>query len=204
VLDDPRRHLREMIEELPRYADKIKPGYTVVDLGANIGIVSEYAAERAGRVISVEPSVRHYDLLIKRMRSFTNATQINAAVWTHDGAVRFDEDPNNFTMDRVNYKTPSGIGPSIPCYTLPSLLRLFSVAHVDFLKMDIEGAELDILQHPTFAEAAPLIDTMWVEVHNYQNWEPCDVVYRKVEAAAKRHFQVISQNTWGWFFATRS
>lgn len=119
----------------------IQPGDVVVDLGANIGIFTNKASELgASKVYSFEPANENFELLLLNRPS--NCEPFKLAIGS--------EDLQTFN---IAYKAESPGGSSLvkyddgilqPCLTvtLDTLLANGLIEKIDFLKMDIEGAEV--------------------------------------------------------------
>jgi FkbM family methyltransferase len=119
----------------------IQPGDYVVDLGANIGIFSNRASELgAAKVYSFEPVKENFELLM--LNRPHNCEPFKLAV--------SDQDLQSF---QIAYKPEAPGGSSIvkyedgqlqPCLTitLDTLLSSGLIPKIDFLKVDIEGAEV--------------------------------------------------------------
>ena len=124
---------------------------TIVDLGANIGLASLYFAARypQARILAVEPEAENFALLLRNTAVLGGRVDCRqAAVWLHDGTVRFqtrddDGQPLGAWGARVAADGPSGDG-EVPCFRLATLLAMAEFAHVDILKVDIEGAEREL------------------------------------------------------------
>lgn len=190
-LATPECHVKEIVDQINGglYAGQPIHG-TVLDLGANCGLFSAFAAPACVLVIAVEPSVRHFDALtgLVHEHNLQNVACHRASIWTKDGQVPFAQDPTNATMDRIDYHNRAARSATVPCNRVDSLMAMFDVAFADFVKMDIEGAEEDVLDSEGFALAAPKIGCLWVECHNYKNWNSGKIVGDNVEALVQKHF----------------
>jgi len=117
----------------------VKPGMTVVDIGANIGYYSLLALSlvgASGKVYAFEPSVDIYETLKRNIEvnEGKNVTPICKAVTDKAGFINFYLSPspsNNSISGKGKYI-------SVPCTTLDNEL---AGVKVDVIKMDIEGAE---------------------------------------------------------------
>jgi glycosyltransferase involved in cell wall biosynthesis len=129
------------------YSDvnKITNGDIVVDLGGNIGVFNRWAySQGASKVISFEPDRRYFKLL--SMNSRPDSILFNAAVSDKVGTIDLYESDhlggsNIFTPNTSNVKHYS-----VRTYTLDYLFEAGLVDRIDFLKIDIEGAELMALK----------------------------------------------------------
>ncbi len=215
---DPKNFIETILREIncghngcqSIYHECLRRGDVVVDLGANVGLVSLYASTVASRVVAVEASPRHFATLYEVLRKTgaTNVTPLHAAVWTRDGELTFAPDADNSTMDRIDYPAecdgvPRPQGVRVPCLTLAAILDQFRIDRAGWVKMDVEGAELDILESPSFARAAHRIDRLWVEVHNYKDGRDGVLLAHQVREELLKHFPRIHGFTNRWMLALR-
>lgn len=108
---------------------------TMLDLGANIGLVGLYVLSRNPHVqiAAVEPDAENFALLTRNLPS---ARHLNAAMWPSDGTVTFT--PDTPTTGQV---TNAQDGRSVRALTMASLVTWSGFSRIDLLKVDIEGAE---------------------------------------------------------------
>lgn len=131
---------REMFREL------CKPGFTVVDLGANVGLYTITAANavgRSGSVIAVEPHLESFLFLQKTIEAnrLTQVKAFNVACGNVSGTVNLYHAPDNRADSRIYDPTGSREKAQVGMVMLDELLEREGVKHVDIIKMDIQGAE---------------------------------------------------------------
>ena len=129
----------------------LKSASTIVDLGANIGLATLYFAKRypEANILAVEPEPENFKLLLRNTCPLRPRVQCHrAAVWTHDGEISLrTKDDSNRPLGAwgVQVTVTSQAGePRTPCFRLASLLDLAGFETVDILKVDVEGAELEL------------------------------------------------------------
>jgi FkbM family methyltransferase len=135
-----------LTELLPRFT---RPGSCVLDLGAHIGTFSLAAAAKGCRVIAVDASPKHVDLLRRsaKLNGFKRMTVVHAAVGDHCGTVGFHL-AGLWGMVAPSGKDPSHQGISaaplvgVPAVTGDTLLQKLGCRQVDLVKMDVEGSEV--------------------------------------------------------------
>ena len=146
------------------YSRLIKPGDLVFDVGANIGQRSEIFAQLAHKVVAIEPQpncVRH---LRSRFRFNRRVVIQEVALGDKAGEVTMwqSASPGISSMSRRFIDTMgSGVFRDekwdkeikVPTKTLDDLIQIFGVPA--FIKIDVEGYELKVLQGLT--AAVPLI-----------------------------------------------
>lgn len=139
-------------EDVTRFVARIsRPGWTVLDVGANAGYYSLLATDLGGagsRAFAFEPNPRMVDLLRRSAALNPNASVeiVQAACGDHDGHVSLSvsPDPHNTGLTTVR-ETLEGPQPA-----QVALLRLDDFCasrklRPDLIKIDVEGAEADVL-----------------------------------------------------------
>jgi FkbM family methyltransferase len=117
---------------------RIHKGDIVVDLGANMGVFTRWAyMEGANKVISFEPDHRYFKLL--KLNADPRTILFNAAVTDSIGTIRLYES-DHFGGSNVLHPEPTN-NYLVRTYTLDYLFGTGLVDKIDFLKVDIEGAE---------------------------------------------------------------
>jgi FkbM family methyltransferase len=118
---------------------------TALDIGAHIGAVSVYLARKFERVIAFEAVPATFEFLRLNAAEIPNITALNVAVGPTAGEVYLSHYPRHGQLSHVDCGIPvektSRIGP-IPAQTIDSL----SMASVSFIKIDVEGFELPVLE----------------------------------------------------------
>jgi len=127
---------------------RVASNSVVIDIGANIGVFSLYAASQGARkVYAYEPSQQAYDVLLRSISANHLESVISpsrrAVSKTHGETVRMavGSSPYNQVLTgdvAENYQ-------EISTTTLERILLDNRIDRVDLLKMDCEGAEYDIL-----------------------------------------------------------
>jgi FkbM family methyltransferase len=117
---------------------------TIIDCGANIGLSVLYFKSQYPQAVihAFEPDPGAYEKLVANIKAngFKDVFTYKAAVWIEDGELVFESDGSwgGHIGDDA-----SAVGVTINARKLDGLLD----KHVDFLKMDIEGAESDVIMH---------------------------------------------------------
>ncbi|HLF54672.1 MAG TPA: FkbM family methyltransferase [Candidatus Nanoarchaeia archaeon] len=124
---------------------EIKKTDTVVDVGGHIGSFSLLAAKNARKVYTFEPSPNNYAQLVKnaKINGFKNMNPINQAVASKKGTLKLYIDPLNTAANSLYQKSDKYV--SVKATTLPEFFKKNKITKCDFLKLDCEGAEYDIL-----------------------------------------------------------
>jgi FkbM family methyltransferase len=121
-----------------RNIKQINEGDVVVDLGGNLGIFNRWAyTQGASKVISFEPDRRYFRLL--SLNADPRSILFNAAVSHEMGELNLYESDHLGGSNVFGYQDKEGY--SVRTYTLDYLFESGLVDKIDFLKVDIEGAE---------------------------------------------------------------
>lgn len=155
-----KRNLRKAWAEgyLTAIAAMLKPGDLAVDCGANMGIVTEQLAATGADVIAFEPDPFAFSTLEQKFANAPNVTLINAAVGVGSGTVRlmradnFEDNPEGASVKSTilegGRRIDAGNSVEVPLIDFPSWVQdqINARGEIAFIKMDIEGAELGILE----------------------------------------------------------
>jgi FkbM family methyltransferase len=126
--------------------DLAPPAGVILDLGAHLGTFALAAAATGRRVIAVEASPRNAELLCESARAngFDDlVTVVPVAVSNRSRTVRFQQ------KGPWGQVSSSGWGADVvevPARTVPEILEELAVAHVDVVKIDIEGSEIAAIE----------------------------------------------------------
>ena len=146
-------------EETIAILDKeLRPGMTVFDLGANIGVYGLFMAKAVGDqgfVLSVEPGEDNFNLLISNialnnLQHRFDTQQIAISNRTGEGILYVHEQANLHTLTNFTTKERDSIVDEIriPVMSLRDFVFCKSEAHpsLDLIRMDIEGHEVEVLE----------------------------------------------------------
>jgi FkbM family methyltransferase len=182
------------------------PGYTVIDVGANVGIISVTAAEIVGAegyVLMVEPNpalCRRLEALCRR-NPLGNLHLFEAAVGTHPGTLPF------YVSSAHTYSTL--IKETLPDYPLDrvvnvQVVRLADVLarvpgdrHLHLLKVDAEGVDVSVMLDAAAAIETRLIDVIIVEAFDKRVNVVLDAYARLGYSAHALHPETHQLHPWG-------
>lgn len=125
----------------------LPPPYFIVDAGANIGLSSIMFALRwpNSQIVALEVDSGNYQLLCKNVEQYANVFALKKALWGTDGYVKIlnpNAEPWAFQVVNAGQNDPG----AIEAISLDRILADSGKKSFSLLKIDIEGAELDLLQ----------------------------------------------------------
>lgn len=123
----------------------IKPGQTVFDIGANIGYYTLLAAKwvgPSGRVVAFEPEPSNFEILRKnvQLNGYSHVTLVPHAVSKAAGKIRLYLNEQNRGDHRIYDSGETRTSIEIETVSLDGYCAEHP-GRVDFIKMDIQGAE---------------------------------------------------------------
>jgi FkbM family methyltransferase len=125
----------------------------IVDLGANVGVYSLWAAFEypSAKIYAVEAGADNAQYLKQSISLSSLGERLyltHAAVWKTDGELtlfRSDITSRAHSVVRANDLDGHGGSETVPALTLKRLFETNRIETCDLLKVDIEGAEYDVL-----------------------------------------------------------
>jgi FkbM family methyltransferase len=129
----------------------MKPGMTFVDVGAHVGYYSLLAARQVGpqgKVYAFEPEPVNYSLLIKNveLNGYSNVSAKPKAVSGSVGSTALHISALDSGRNSVyRHGLPEQGSVQVDTTTLDAFFEAKSWPKIDLIKMDVEGAEQDVL-----------------------------------------------------------
>ncbi len=141
-------------------AAHLKPDAIAIDIGANIGvtalILSHYLPK--GNIYAIEAGRKIFALLEENLshNQIKNVQSINIAMANQSGVLNFYED-SAYGHIAIHADKPKTV--SIKASSLDDLVETLKLERLDFIKIDVEGFEPQILEGAaqTLAKHQPLI-----------------------------------------------
>ncbi len=156
---------------------KIRKGDIIVDVGAHIGTFAVRAATivgQEGSVVAIEPEPDNLIFLRKNVQAnkLHNVVIVPKAIWSSKDKLKFfiaertgrhglindkDQDPNKFIEVEVD--------------TLDNILKDVGISKIDFIKMDIEGAEIEAYQGMKETLKNNNVKLAIAAYHTHEGWQ---------------------------------
>jgi FkbM family methyltransferase len=157
----------------------LRPGEICIDCGAHVGEVSLALAAKGAQVHAFEPDPSTYAKLQAATKMLPNITTHPAAVGVTSGTAKLYRSNRSATSANIGARGSTLIAESsiatdteaavvevidFPCFLAGLIKRHGEIA---FLKMDIEGAELDLLEALIETELLTKMRLTVVETHRW-------------------------------------
>lgn len=128
------------------FAQHVKPGDVVLDIGANVGFYTLLSSElvgSGGKVVAFEPVPRNLKFLHEHIKvnALGNVEVIEAAVGEAPGEITFDD-----TSGSATGKISTSGRLKVPLVSVDDLLAKGRIRRPTVLKIDVEGAEAMVLR----------------------------------------------------------
>jgi FkbM family methyltransferase len=148
-----------------------KEGDTVIDIGAHIGlytITSSKQVGNTGKVVAIEADPDNFWLLKRNiaLNNLTNVLPLNYAVFSTRTRMKLYEQSasakyNSLMLARA--RTENYV--EVNADTLDSILEQNGITQVNWIKIDVEGAEFEVLKGSTKMLSGETVSLL-VEIHN--------------------------------------
>lgn len=182
--------------------DRLSPGDIVIDCGASVGIYTTLMARSGATVYAFEPNLAAYETLLANTAKYPHVKAFHAAVTTEPGKVKLylhkwaDDDPVHWStgssliagkknVKKDNFAMVEGVPLAQFIKDLDGRVRI--------LKMDIEGAEVGILNQLLDEGLQGSIDQAFVEVHDRKVPElvkPTEELRSRLKELGVKHFRL--------------
>jgi FkbM family methyltransferase len=129
----------------------VRAGDIVLDCGANIGVFVRAALDAGAKtVVAIEPAPENIEALRRNLKDEIAAGRVIVypkGVWDKDDMLTLHVDEHNSAADSFMIKRDGGhdTDQKLPLTTIDKLVVELNLPRVDFIKMDIEGAEVKAL-----------------------------------------------------------
>ncbi|MDQ6609723.1 MAG: FkbM family methyltransferase [Bacteroidota bacterium] len=153
---------------------KLNKSSIVFDCGANVGDITKKFAETGAQVYAFEPDEVAYSVLEKRFRLTENVTLIKKGVWDKNTEISLYSHKDQ-SKNEAAYTVSSSIVSNklnvdnakskfVEVIDLTEFIENLG-KRITVIKLDVEGAEIEILKKIIDKDSYKLFDMMYVETH---------------------------------------
>ena len=126
-------------------------GDIVLDCGANVGVYTREALKNGAKlVVAIEPAPENIECLRRNFTAEIASGRVvlyEKGVWDKDDMLVMRVDPGNSAADSFVIRREGAVETKqLPLTTIDKLVAELKLERVDYIKMDIEGAEQRALQ----------------------------------------------------------
>lgn len=158
----------------------LKAPSSILDGGANVGFASLFFATQfpEAKIIAVEPDLGNLAVLKRNVASYPNIHIVDAALWNENGSIELEDpgmDAHAFRISGLTDVRTKSLR-SVRAVSIESLQQECGIQKFDLVKLDIEGAEKQVLTGTWLGQTQVLV----VELHD-----------RFVAGCSRRFYQAI-------------
>jgi FkbM family methyltransferase len=137
----------------------------ILDLGAYAGYAAAYLTKRFpnAEIVSVEPSPANFQMLTLNTGAYSRIRRLNIAVWGHSSKLSVASTVGGDWGVRLAEADDRESG--LPALSIPDILANVGWDRIDYLKCDVEGAELSVFA-ASGALIAGMVQVCTVETHD--------------------------------------
>jgi FkbM family methyltransferase len=178
-------HENEIMEHF-----KPNSGEIVVDVGAHIGLYSLIAAKKvgpSGKVIAIEPDPENFRILRKNivLNQSMNIDALECAAYSAKERLKLflpelEQGRTIFNTVMQDRGKTSVSFLEVEANTLDNILESKNIKEVNWIKIDVEGAELEVLKGASKTLASNKDTTFVIEIHGSE-------IYREVLGFLERY-----------------
>lgn len=130
--------------------ENVQPGNVVIDCGAHVGVFTHFALKRgASKVVAIEPDPANLECLRRNYAAEIAAGRVvlvPKGAWNEETTLKlYSGDLNSGSNSVIQQHAGAKSYIEIPVTTIDGVVASLGLARVDFIKMDIEGAEREAL-----------------------------------------------------------
>lgn len=139
----------------------------VLDIGANVGLWTKYILSKgAGKVYCFEPNLKAIEHLKSTLKQDPNTHVIEKAVYKEKATLQFHIDDSNSLVSSLIPESGKSPSYNVDAITLEEAINLTGHQNIDLVKIDIEGAEFEIIENLS-QEISDRINSFLIEFHDF-------------------------------------
>jgi FkbM family methyltransferase len=125
---------------IPNFSPK-----TIIDVGAHIGMASILFAQKypTARIIAIEPEASNFASLVRNTAPYRTITPVQAALWRTDGEIAIG---SSRAHPKGAYQVVENGPQRARAITMDTVMTETGISSIDLLKLDIEGAEIEVFE----------------------------------------------------------
>jgi FkbM family methyltransferase len=144
-------------------ARSLATGGIAFDVGANVGMFTRLLATAADGVHAFEPVPKTFTTLQHNVGGLPHVVLNQSALCEHDGQVQFQARGDSPAESRLAVDAATA-AITVQAETLDSYCARHRIARIAFLKIDVEGGEVQVLRGASHMLSERRIDAMLLEI----------------------------------------
>ena len=146
----------------------------MADFGANIGLWTYYASKYAKKLYSVEPTEAHFKCLNAMIdhNKLDMVQPLKMAISHEDGKFDFYHSQNSTMNSLMQEVSNKGEKETVKTVRLDTFFSENKIEYLDFIKVDIEGAEAKVFGSDGFDKVKDKIGIIMGEFHTWSGVNP--------------------------------
>src|ERR687891_479951 len=161
-----------------------KEGDIVVDIGAHMGRYTIIASKRVGtngKVVAIEAHPGNFEMLNRniKLNQLANVIPLNYAVYSKETKIKLylPEEESGYTIYNTIMSNRAGTEDKfvdVNAQTVDYLLELNQIKdeRINWIKIDVEGAEFEVLKGATNVLSKSKDIALLIEIHGLDNYRP--------------------------------
>ena len=186
---------------------EINKGDVVLDIGANIGIYTVFAASQGCKIVhAFEPHPITYSILLQNIKlndlKHVEAHQVGIASEEANGILEASDVSGHHRVVEMQGLHPSTSGIEIQTINLNEFFEKTNLESIDFIKMDCEGSEGEILSsldHRSFQKIQKIV----IEYHNNISQLDDEEIVKLLKKNGFYCIKTPSKNSCGYIYARK-
>jgi FkbM family methyltransferase len=168
--------IRELLTNImfSRFLTGLKPGGIAIDCGANVGDITTRLSKTGVKVFAFEPNPHAFEKLQDRVKDFENVTCFDKGVWDRNAKMQLyfhreaEKNEEFWSFASSIFRTKGNVDPNhsvmVELVDLTEFIENLEKP-VDLLKIDIEGAEYEVLEKFLSKDLQKKVKLTLVETH---------------------------------------
>jgi FkbM family methyltransferase len=165
---------------------------TVIDGGCNIGLASIYFAIEFpnAKIVGIEPDSKNFEQAVLNTGKFQNITLLKAGIWYKNCCLETQSEPGLGEWGITVMESSEQSQSSIKAMTIDEIMHQNNFETIDILKLDIEGAELEVFQSG-YHSWLPKTRIIMIELHDFMKSNCSAALFNALSEAGIKYSMAI-------------
>ena len=170
IQDNLKNHISFLDEDI-----FLNENSVIIDCGANIGDITSIFAQYGAKIYSFEPTTSTFSILQNRFSKHNNVKCLKKAVWNNNENLNFyhhelsEYNEIHWSNGNSLLKEKKNVNENdyevVEAIDIVEFIKSLN-QNIDLIKIDIEGAEIEVLNHLIDSEVISKLSKILCEVHD--------------------------------------